>query len=99
MYPNPYFGHNKMEGTFYSQFVTFNNLPEDDCVIRIFSLGGSLVTTIDHNNGTPFERWYLLNENEIPVASGMYIVHVETKYGDRILKLGIINREAYYQHL
>jgi hypothetical protein len=99
VYPNPYFGHNKMEGTFYTQFVTFNNLPEDECVIRVFSLGGSLVKTIEHNNGTPFERWYLQNENEIPVASGMYLVHIETKYGDKILKLGIINREAYYQHL
>jgi hypothetical protein len=99
VYPNPYFGHNKMEGTFYTQFVTFTNLPEDECTIRIFTLSGTLVLTMEHNNGTPFERWYLLNQEELPVASGMYIVHVETKYGDKILKLGIVNREASYQHL
>ncbi len=99
VFPNPYFGHNKAEGTFYTQFVTFSNLPEDDCTIRIFTLAGSLVQTLVHNNGTPFERWYLQNEEEVPVASGMYLVHVETGYGNKILKLGIINRESYYQHL
>jgi len=99
VFPNPYFGHNKAEDNFFTQFVTFNNLPEDNCTIRIFSLSGTLVTTIEHNNGTPFERWYLLNDEELPVASGMYIVHVETEYGNRIIKLGVVNREARYNHM
>jgi hypothetical protein len=99
VFPNPYFAHNKAEDNFFTQFVTFNNLPEDNCVIRVFSLAGTLVATIDHTNGTPFERWYLLNDEELPVASGMYIIHVETEYGNKILKLGVVNREARYQHL
>jgi hypothetical protein len=88
-----------MEGTYYGQFVTFNNLPEDNCIIRVFSLSGQLVASIEHNNGTPFERWYLQNDEEIPVASGMYIVHIETEFGDKILKLGVINRRMTYQHI
>lgn len=99
IFPNPYFGHNKAENNFFTQFVTFNNLPEDNCTIRIFSLSGTLVTTIEHNDGTPFERWYLLNDEELPVASGMYIVHVETEFGNKILKLGVVNREARYNHM
>jgi hypothetical protein len=98
LFPNPYFGHNSAEGDYYSQFVTFNNLPEE-CTIRIFSLSGQLVNVIEHNNGTPFERWYLQNDQEIPVASGIFIIHVQTDFGDKILKFAVINREAIYQHL
>lgn len=97
-FPNPYFGHNSAEATFYSQFVTFNNLPEE-CTIRIFSLSGQLVNTLEHNDGTPFQRWYLQNHEEIPVASGMYIVHIDTEFGDKIIKLAVINRQAQYQHI
>jgi len=99
VFPNPYFGHNKAEDNFFTQFVTFNNLPEENCTLRIFSLSGILVNTLEHNNGTPFERWYLLNTEELPVASGMYIVHVETEFGNKVLKLAIVNREARYQHM
>jgi hypothetical protein len=98
LFPNPYFGINTAEGDYYAQFVTFNNLPEE-CTIRIFSLSGQLVSTINHNNGTPFERWYLQNDQEIPVASGVYIIHVQTDFGDKILKFAVINREAIYQHI
>jgi hypothetical protein len=98
VFPNPYFAHNVAESNFFTSFVTFNNLPEA-CTIRVFSLSGAQVTTIVHDNGTPFERWYLLNDEQLPVASGMYIIHIETEFGDKILKLGVINREGRYQHL
>jgi hypothetical protein len=98
VFPNPYFGHNSAEGDYYSQFVTFNNLPET-CTIRIFTLSGQLVNTLEHKNATPFERWYLQNREEIPCASGVYIVHITTDFGDKILKIAVINREAIYQHI
>ncbi|MCK5147105.1 T9SS type A sorting domain-containing protein [bacterium] len=98
VFPNPYFAHNKAESNFFTQFVTLNNLPEE-CTIRVFSLSGSLVNTIVHNDGTPFERWYLINDEQLPVASGMYLIHVETEFGNKILKLGVVNREARYQHI
>jgi len=98
VFPNPYFGQNSAEGSFFEQIVTFNNLPEA-CTIRIFSLSGQLVRTLVHDDGTPFERWNLQNEERLPVASGMFIVHVETAFGDKILKLGIINREQRYLHM
>jgi hypothetical protein len=98
VFPNPYFGHNQAEGTFFAQFVTFGNLPEK-CTIRIFSLSGQLVRTIVHESGTPFERWDLLNSDQLPVGSGMFIVHIETAFGDKVLKLGVVNREQRYLHL
>ena len=98
VFPNPYFAQNEAESDYFTQFVTFNNLPEK-CTIRVFSLSGQLVKTLQHENGTPFEKWYLLNEQQLPVASGMYLVHVETAFGNKILKLAVINRESRYQHL
>jgi len=98
VFPNPYFAQNEAESDYFTQFVTFNNLPEK-CTIRVFSLSGQLVRTLQHENGTPFEKWYLLNEQQLPVASGMYLVHVETAFGNKILKLAVINRESRYQHL
>lgn len=98
VYPNPYFGHSDAEGSHFEQIVTFNNLPEK-CTIRIFSLAGQLVRTLTHENGTPFERWNLQNEERLPVASGMFIVHIETAFGEKVLKLGVINREQRYLHM
>ncbi len=98
VFPNPYFGHSDAEGGHFEQIVTFNNLPEK-CTIRIFSLSGQLVRTLVHENRTPFERWDLQNEERLPVASGMFIVHIETAFGEKILKLGVINREQRYLHM
>ncbi len=97
VYPNPYFGHNKAEANPLQRFVTFSNLPAN-ATIRVFNLLGDLVTTIHHDDATSFEptfeRWDLRNDNGLPVASGMYIVHIEVEaVGDRILKVAIIQPE------
>ena len=99
IFPNPYCGFNKAERNPYQHFVTFINLPEDKCTIRIFSLSGQLVKTILHDNGTVFEQWDLSNDSypKIPVASGMYIAHIEVpNVGVRILKLGVIMPQESY---
>jgi hypothetical protein len=91
--PNPYFALNTLETQLPGQFVTFNNLSEK-CVIRIFSLSGQMVRSIYHENGTPFEKWDLLNEHGKSVGSGIYIVVIQVdNVGERVLKLAIINRE------
>ena len=92
VFPNPYFGGHSGEGGSMAQFVTFNNLPAE-CVIRVFSLSGQMVRTIQHQNETPLERWDLLNDHGTAIGSGMFIVHVETAYGNKILKMAVINRE------
>ncbi|MBN2415574.1 T9SS type A sorting domain-containing protein, partial [bacterium] len=99
VFPNPYFAHNSAEGTFYGQFVTFNNLPEDECQVRIFTLNGEQVAAIEHNNGTPFERWSLENSDGLPVVSGMYFALVQTEFGRRILKLAVVNRKMFLRNL
>jgi hypothetical protein len=98
VFPNPYFAFNVEEKQPIERFVTFTHLPEKDAVIRIFSLGGQLVAKIDHNKttwaGTSFERWDLKNQYGIPVASGMYIAHIDIKgVGEKVLKLAVFQPE------
>jgi hypothetical protein len=94
VWPNPYFGYNPEERDPVDQQLHFTNLPESgDCTIRIFDLAGVPVKIINHDNGTTLEVWDMKNESNIPVASGMYIVVVETEQGEIILKIAIIQPE------
>ncbi|MDM7926962.1 MAG: T9SS type A sorting domain-containing protein [bacterium] len=92
VFPNPYFGTHGDETAESAQFVTFSNLP-GECTIRIFTLSGRQFRVLRHDNGTPFERWDLRTENGLPVGSAMYLAVVETAFGKKVLKLGVINRE------
>ncbi len=95
VWPNPYFGYNPEERTPVDQQMQFTHLPETgSCTIRIFDLAGIPVRRIEHNNaGNQFEVWDLKNNYGIPVASGMYIAHIETDAGNQILKLAVVMPE------
>ncbi|MBN1781449.1 T9SS type A sorting domain-containing protein [bacterium] len=94
VFPNPYFGANVEEVEPLEHFVRFTHLPDEGATIRIYNLAGELVRTMEHDNGTQFEEWNLLNEYDIPVASGMYIVHVDCgDLGEKILKLALVMAE------
>jgi hypothetical protein len=93
VFPNPYFGANIEETTGLEHFVRFTHLP-DEATIRIFTLAGELIRTLEHDNGTQYEEWNLQNEASIPIASGMYIVHVDCgDLGEKILKMAVIMPE------
>jgi len=93
VFPNPYFGYHADQTTMSGPFVTFSNLPEQECTIRIYSLGGHLVKRFDHEIGA-YENWNLLNEGGHRVASGIYIVHIEVPdLGHKILKLAVLQLE------
>lgn len=91
--PNPYVVTNRFEGLnpFTSgrgpRTLQFINLPPQ-CTIRIFTVGGRLVRTIEHNTGSndsigPADlmngivEWDLESEDNLSVAYGMYLYHVE----------------------
>jgi hypothetical protein len=93
VFPNPYLGSSGRERFLRQTFVTFTNLPRK-CKIRIFTLNGDLVRVIDRDNpNSSLEDWNLRNDYNIPVASGMYLVHIETEFGNKVLKLGVIMRQ------
>jgi hypothetical protein len=94
VFPNPYFGTQSRETSRLNKFVTFNHLPAS-ATIRIFSLSGVPVRTITKNDATQFTTWNLLNDHNLPVASGIYMVYVDmpTLGKSKILKLALIQEE------
>jgi hypothetical protein len=95
VFPNPYYGFNTSEISRLNKYMTFNHLPATGATIRIFTLAGLLVRKIDHTNGTQFERWDLRNTNNLPVASGIYIAHIDMPDmgKTKILKIAIVQEE------
>ncbi len=93
-FPNPYYGFNLMESDRLVKYITFNHLPKK-ATIRIFNLAGVLVKTIYKDDDTQFARWDLRNEHNLPVASGIYIAHIDMpEIGKtKIVKLMIVQEE------
>lgn len=95
IYPNPYYGANPRELNKYQRFVTINHLPVTHRTnIKIYNLAGQLVKRL-WNSGKQEIRWDLNNEDGLPVASGLYLVHIEIPdYSfEKILKVGIIQEQ------
>ena len=95
VFPNPYYGTHSGERLPTERWVEFTHLPPN-CTIRIFNLAGVLVRTLERENVTErtWEKWDLLNESELPVASGIYIYHIEVPdVGEKIGKLAVFISE------
>ena len=72
--------------------IDFINLP-NECTIKIFTLSGYLVTTINHNdiyeNGT--ESWNLLSRDNLDIAYGVYLYHIDAPgIGEHTGKFAVI---------
>jgi len=104
VFPNPYFGRNPEETDPQNRRVFFTHLGTGTATIRIFSLYGDLITTIEkeisaQNLADRRAEWNLRNHAGIPVASGMYIAHIELKdsaggaVGEKVLKFAIFQPE------
>jgi hypothetical protein len=84
--PNPYYAYSSYENTAIDNRVRFTNLPEV-CTITIYNMSGQLVKKIDKDNELTFVDWTLKNHQDIPIASGVYIIHIEVPgVGEKILK-------------
>lgn len=85
--PNPYYGYNSYEASALETYAKIINLP-DECEISIFTVGGILVKKISKGDKeTSFVTWDLKNDAGIPIAGGIYIIHVKApNVGERTLK-------------
>ncbi|RCK77476.1 MAG: putative lipoprotein [Ignavibacteriae bacterium] len=91
--PNPYFGASEYERNQFGRIMRFTNLPPK-CTIRIFNLQGTMIRRIDKDDQSTTTDWDLQNNNGLPVASGMYIVHIDMPdIGTKILKVAVIMAE------
>ncbi len=87
--PNPYIGHAIWETREGIRRIQFTHLP-DVCTIRIYTLAGDLVRTIDHDNGTGTEDWDMLSTNQQGIATGVYFYHVQSQYGEKMGKFAVV---------
>ena len=75
--PNPYYTRSRYELNQFNRMIRFTNLPER-ATIRIFSLSGELVRTLEKTDPTSsVVTWDVLTENRLPVGSGVYIYHID----------------------
>ena len=90
--PNPYKGASTYERSQLIDQVRFTNMPEQ-ATIRVYTLSGSLVTTIEKNSPERFISWSLTTSNDLPIASGMYLIHVDVpNVGSKVIKFGVARK-------
>jgi hypothetical protein len=96
--PNPYVAASSWEER--NPFSTgrgprtlhFNHLPQV-CTIRIYTVSGELVATVEHNSSVTdgTATWDLLTRDRLSVSYGIYIYHVDAPgVGEKIGKFAVI---------
>lgn len=85
--PNPYYAYSQYEENRLDNRVKIVNLP-DQCEINIYTVNGTLVRTFSKDDPTQtYIDWDLKNYAFIPIASGVYLIHVEVPgVGETVLK-------------
>lgn len=99
VFPNPYFGSNSIETDKYRRFVRFIGLPKK-VTVRIYSLSGVFVQRIEKEDNSQFLDWNLLNGDNLPVASGIYLAYLDMPgVGTKVMKIAIIQEQQYIDRL
>ena len=84
--PNPYYAFSEYERTKLETKIKITNLPER-CKVRIYNTSGKLIRAFDKDSPITSIEWDLKNREGIPVAGGVYLIHVHVEgIGDRVVK-------------
>ena len=91
--PNPYRGSSVYNEDYEDETIYFKKLPST-CVIKIYTVTGKLVDTINFNsadnNGSGQYPWHLENSQGEKIAPGLYIYHVQSGAYDQVGKFAIV---------
>ena len=89
--PNPYYANSEYETSKLDNRIKITNLPEE-CTISIYNVNGTLMRRFNKADPKTSLDWDLKNFADIPVAGGVYLIHVEVpEIGERTLKwFGVI---------
>ena len=85
--PNPYYAYSDYEINQIDNRIKITNLPPT-CTITIYSINGTMIRqfTKDNNISTDID-WDLKNTAGVPIAGGVYLIHVKADgVGERIIK-------------
>ncbi|MDX5427886.1 MAG: T9SS C-terminal target domain-containing protein, partial [Bacteroidota bacterium] len=84
--PNPYYGWSEYETSQLDNTVKITNLPRT-CTISIFNTSGTLIRQIRKDNTLTYTEWDLRNRFNIPIAGGVYIIHIDAgELGETVVK-------------
>lgn len=84
--PNPYYAYSDYETNQLDNRVKIVNLPEN-CVVKVYTMNGTLVRTFKKDNNLTYLEWDLKNQANIPISSGTYIIHINAPgIGEKIVK-------------
>jgi len=93
VFPNPYLGASSIERDKYQRRMRFTDLPQR-ATVRFFTLAGVFVRKLEKDDATAYLDWDLKNNVGLPVASGLYIAHIDMPgIGKKIMKLAIIQEQ------
>jgi len=86
--PNPYYayaGGPGYERNTLDNRVKITNLPEV-CTITIYNVSGTLIRQYAKDEAKTSIDWDLKNFAGVPIAGGVYIIHVKSDEGERVIK-------------
>lgn len=87
--PNPYRGRSDYDVSEFQSQVRFINLPSG-ALVRVYTLSGQQIKTF-RSGGEDFITWDLRTDAGLPIASGLYLVHVDVPgVGQKIIKFGVV---------
>ena len=101
VFPNPYLGYHDLETASAElpapKYVTLNHLPTTGKVVfRVFNMAGVMVANFEKSTTTQYQNWNMRNANQFPLASGIYIVHIDMgSAGTKVLKLALVTEEEW----
>jgi hypothetical protein len=84
--PNPYYAHSGYEQNQLESIVKIINLPVE-CTVSIYTVNGILVRQFKKDSPITSLDWDLKNHKNIPIASGVYLIHVDAPgIGEKVVK-------------
>jgi flagellar hook assembly protein FlgD len=84
--PNPYYAFSSYEENQLDNRVKITNLPER-CTVSIYTTNGTLVRRFKKDESNTFLDWDLKNHANIPIASGVYYIHIDAPgIGEKVIK-------------
>jgi len=83
--PNPYYAYSAYERNALDNRIKIANLPET-CVITIYNMSGTKIRQFKKDEPKTSIDWDLKNFAGVPIASGIYLIHIKSDEGERIIK-------------
>ena len=97
--PNPYLAYSEYERNRLDSRVKITNLPER-CEIKIYNTQGKMIKSFKKDSPSTYIDWLLVNNKNIPVTSGVYLIHVSVEgIGEVIVKSFIAMRQTDLQNI